>query len=114
MINGEKIQHFITSTGDVRFEIKLYDVDHLSIIDNGTQISNEALGVGSADLQDGANAYAYHIPEGILLYLKGSKTKRKTNRGFEKASVLDFTPSLLRYFDQPIPFYMQGQNSLFV
>ena len=43
LINGEKIQHFITSTGDVRFEIKLYDVDHLSIIDNGTQISNEAL-----------------------------------------------------------------------
>ena len=114
LINGEKIQHFITSTGDVRFEIKLYDVDHLSIIDNGTQISNEALGVSSVNLQDGANAYAYHIPEGILLYLKGSKTKRKTNRGFEKVSVLDFTPSLLQYFDQPIPFYMQGQNSLFV
>ena len=63
-INGEKMLHYyVTSTGDIRFEIKLYDTDELRISDDVGSVPANLVGLSIVDLQDGANAYAYHIPE---------------------------------------------------
>ena len=113
-INGEKIHYYVTSTGDIRFEIKLYDTDELRISDDVGSVPANLVGLSIVDLQDGANAYAYHIPEGILMYLNLSQLKNNFTYRFQKVSVLDFAPSLLNYFGCKVPQYMTGDSSLFI
>ena len=114
LINGKSINYFETSSGDIRFDIDLTDVDYLHIEDNGIQIPRNIIGLEIVDLQDASGSYAYHIPEGILLYFKPNSTQSKniTNK-WEKISVLDFAPSLINYFQGCVPSYMSGYNKIF-
>jgi len=110
-INGKNINIFETSTGDVRLEISLINQNSLSVFDGNMQIDPKKIGVDNVHLQDASSAYAYHIPEGILLHYKSRHKAEKDNiKTWQAVSALDFAPSLLKKFGKQIPSYMQKEN----
>jgi hypothetical protein len=114
-INEKKISYFITSSGDIRLDIDLTDINKLIVKDNNKIISNYDIGVNLVNLQDSSGAYAYHVPEGILVhYQPGKKCKIKTKNIWKKISVLDFAPSLIKSFKGTIPQHMSGNENLFI
>lgn len=114
-INGEKIKFFVTSSGDVRFEIALVEVDALTIYHDGKRISEKDLGVRIVNLQDAAGSYAYHIPQGILLhYIPKNYSAKENSHNWRPVSTLDFCPSLIKSFGIKKPDYMKGDQKLFL
>ena len=110
-INGKNINVFETSTGDIRLEISLINQSSLSVFDGNVQIDPKKIGVDNVHLQDASSAYAYHIPEGILLHYKsGHNAERDKIKTWQAVSALDFAPSLLKKFGKEIPSYMQKEN----
>lgn len=110
-INGQKITYHFTSTGDIRFEIILVDVEELEVLENGVKLNPYELGIEIVNLQDASGAYAYHIPHGILI-------KYTPNRAYSKdwrsVSTLDFCPSIIMSFGGDVPNYMKGDSGLFL
>jgi hypothetical protein len=110
-INGKNIDVFETSTGDIRLEIILTNQNSLSVHDGDVEIDPKQIGIDNVHLQDASSAYAYHIPEGILLHYKpGHHAGAKNNQTWETVSALDFAPSLMKKFGRAIPSYMQKEN----
>jgi hypothetical protein len=111
LINGQAIDVFETSTGDIRLEFRLVNQDSLSVYDGAKQIDPRQIGIDNVHLQDASGAYAYHIPQGILLhYQPGQPVARPGEKTWEPVSALDFAPSLLKKFAKEIPSYMQKDN----
>jgi len=110
-INGGKIHYYVTNTGDIRFDIKLYDTGELRISNDVGLVPANLVGLCNVDLQDGANTYAYHIPGEILMYLNLSQLKNNLSYRFKKVSFLGFAPSLLSHFGCKMPQYMTGDRS---
>ena len=114
LVNGKRINHYKTSSGDIRFDIHLTDIDELYVEDSGKKISPKEIGIENINLQDASGSYAYHIPQGIMLYYKPDKAKAGKRFGEWKAvSVLDFCPSLISNFGGQVPNYMKGDRTLF-
>ena len=110
-INGRHIEVFETSTGDIRLEIILVNQDALSVYDGDRPINPAHIGIANVHLQDASSAYAYHIPEGILLhYQSGQNVESQEDRSWRPVSALDFAPSLMKKFGVDIPSYMQKEN----
>jgi hypothetical protein len=110
-INDKKIKFHETSSGEIRLEIGLFNQEILTVLDKGKEINPKEIGIENVDLQDAAGAYAYHIPEGILLHYKPSmKLDKKNVKDWTSISVLDFAPSILNKFEKDIPSYMQKDN----
>ncbi len=113
-VNEKKVNFHVTSTNDVRFDLDLTNVDTLSVSENGEDISASEIGIEIVDLQDASGSYAYHIPQGILLHYQPEKPlNAKAGTNWDKVSVLDFAPSLIKKFEGRVPGYMQGENILF-
>lgn len=113
-INGKNIRQFITSTGDIRLDIKVENIDEISIYESGSSISPDEIGVEKINIQDASKAFAYHIPQGVLLHYNPlSLIPKRLNREWEKISVLDVAPSLIKSFNKKVPGYMKGDASLF-
>ncbi len=115
LINGKKIQYFLTHTGEIRFEIGLTNLPELIVTDNGTNISPSEIGIKNVDLQDAAGSYAYHVPEGILLHYTASKNSSKVDNEntWTEVSALDVAPSILAKFGKKAPSYM-NKEALFI
>lgn len=110
-INGENIHVFETSTGDIRLELFLANQASLSVVDGDQQIDPAQIGIDNVSLQDASSAYAYHIPEGILLHYKsGHHGQKQREEMWQSVSALDFAPSLMKKFALEIPSYMQKEN----
>lgn len=110
-INGRNIDVFETSTGDIRLEIILINQDSLSVYDGDIKIDPKQIGIDNVHLQDASSAYAYHIPEGILLHYKSSHfVENRSDKTWQPVSALDFAPSLMKKFSLEIPSYMQKEN----
>lgn len=110
-INGQNINVFETSTGDIRLEIILINQSSLSVYDGEIQIDPRKIGIDNVHLQDASSAYAYHIPQGILLHYKsGPQIEGQGNQSWQPVSALDFAPSLMKKFALDIPSYMQKEN----
>lgn len=113
-INNKKITTFVTSTGDIRLELKLDNPDFLDVYHGSTKIDPSQIGVSRVDIQDAAGANAYHIPQGILLNYDPTINLINTiEREWREVSVLDFAPSLLKQYSIPKKAYMVGDASLF-
>lgn len=111
LINGQNINVFETSTGDIRLDIDLVNQESLSIYNNNIKIDPKQIGIDNVHLQDAAGSNAYHIPEGILLHYKSNHNiKKQIDKTWKPVSVLDFTPSLMKKFTKKIPSYMQKEN----
>ena len=113
-INGKNINTFVTSSGDVRLSLKLTEVDNLNIQDSGKTINSNAIGVEIINLQDASGAYAYHIPDGILMHYASKNKVNHSNTEWTKISVLDFAPSIINSFGGVSPNYMNGDRNLFL
>jgi len=111
LINGEKIKISRTSTGDIKIELSVYNQNNISIEYDKKNIPSDLVGISLIDLQDAARAYAYHIPEGILIDYIPERIKVKKN--WTSISVLDFAPSILKSFSIKKPSYMDGDINLF-
>lgn len=113
-INDTVINYFVTSTGDIRFDINLTNIDRLQVHEAGREISPRDLGIELVELQDASGSYAYHIPKGILIRYNPAKIQRprKANQ-WGDLSALDFAPSLLKKFNCQIPAYMNGDSTVF-
>jgi hypothetical protein len=112
-VNDQKINFFKTSTGDIRFEVKLFNVEKIYIRENDVSILPKNIGIENINLQDASNAYAYHIPQGIILnYKPFNANKNKKNMHWNKVSVLDFAPSLIKSFNVDVPGYMRGEKNI--
>lgn len=110
-VNGKNINVFETSTGDIRLEISLINQSSLDVYDGDMKIDPGQIGIDNVHLQDASSAYAYHIPEGILLHYKsGRNVEKQKDQTWQPASVLDFAPSLMKKFALQIPSYMQKEN----
>ena len=110
-INGKNIDAFETSTGDIRLEISLTNQSSLSVYDGDVKIDPGQIGIDNVHLQDASSAYAYHIPEGILLHYKsGNNAQKQRDKIWRSVSALDFAPSLMKKFAIEIPSYMQKEN----
>lgn len=115
LINGEKMQYFLTAAGDIRFEIHQQNVDNLIISHDSQPINHFEIGISIVALQDAAGANAYHIPEGVLISYTGQGNKKPTSQTWEhNASTEDFAPSLLKKFNLNKRSYMLGRDDLFV
>jgi len=111
LINGQNINVFETSTGDIRLDISLIDQDSLSVYNDNIKIDPKQIGIDNVHLQDASGSYAYHIPEGILLHYKSSHNiEKQRNKTWKPVSVLDFAPSLMKKFAKEIPSYMKKEN----
>lgn len=113
LINGKKIEYFQTGTGEIRFVIDLINIDQLKVEDSGKSISPQSIGIENVDLQDASSAYAYHIPQGIMLHYKPSEAVDDRVSNWESISALDFCPSLINSFGGQVPSYMKGNKSIF-
>lgn len=113
-INGKNINTFLTSTGDIRLSLKLTEVDNLDIQDSGKTINSNAIGVEVINLQDASGAYAYHIPDGILMHYGPKNKVNHSDDEWTKISVLDFAPSIINSFGGISPNYMSGDKNLFL
>ena len=104
----------MTSTGDIRFDIKVDNIEEINIQENGLKVSSGDMGVEKINIQDASKAFAYHIPQGVLLhYNPYSNNETKTIKKWKQISVLDVTPSLIRSFNKQVPSYMNGDDKLF-
>ena len=113
-INGKNIRYHVTSTGDVRLDIKVENIDEIYIQENGLNVSPDEIGVEKINIQDASKAFAYHIPQGVLLhYNPCSSNPIKKNKKWNQISVLDIAPSLIRSFNKQVPSYMEGDVNLF-
>ena len=113
-VNGSNIRYSLTSTGDIRFEIKLINVNELYTSFRGKKISPDIVGLELVHLQDASGANAYHIPEGILLrYDPKSDKLNQEMSDWCKVSVLDVAPSVLKGYNLAMPDYMSGETGLF-
>lgn len=113
-VNGETLNYKIMENVGVQFDIHCFNQEAVNAIDgNGDTINPADLGLSVVHLQDAAAAYAYHIPEGILLEYDPSKTDPVPQSNWEHVSVLDVAPSLLKQFNVDKPGYMTGDDSLF-
>ena len=112
-INGQNVAFEITSTGDIKLELKCETFDKIEILENGKNIDPKTIGIELIDLQDAAGSYAYHIPEGILINYVPKKFSSKSVKNWETISVLDVAPSLLKKFGGEKPDYMVGDANLF-
>ncbi|MEO1530360.1 MAG: hypothetical protein AAFX06_33645 [Planctomycetota bacterium] len=113
-INGHPLECVVTSTGDVRFKVEIFDIDELDIRDNGVQLDPNSLGIEIIDLQDATGSYAYHIPEGILLHYKPARHNAPDGaKRWRSVSALDVCPSLISSFGGSVPGYMTGESGLF-
>lgn len=111
LINGKPIDIFETSTGDIRLEIRLVNQSTLSVFDGDRQIDPRQIGIDNVHLQDASGAYAYHIPEGILLHYRSAhRVENPANETWQPVSALDFAPSLMQKFGKSVPSYMQKEN----
>ena len=111
LINGKNINVFETSTGDFRLDIKLVNQNSLAVYNNNIKIDAKQIGIDNVHLQDASGSYAYHIPEGILLYYKSNcNIEKQRDKTWEPVSALDFAPSLLKKFSKEIPSYMKKEN----
>ena len=111
LINGQNIHVFETSTGDIRLQLRLVNQDSLSVYDSGVEIDPKQIGIDNVHLQDASSAYAYHIPEGILLHYKPSRhVEHQGDKVWQPVSALDFAPSLMKKFGKESPSYMQKEN----
>ena len=110
-VNGKNVNVFETSTGDIRLEISLINQSSLDVYDGDMKIDPGQIGIDNVHLQDASSAYAYHIPEGILLHYKsGRNVEKQKDQTWQPVSVLDFAPSLMKKFALQIPSYMQKEN----
>jgi hypothetical protein len=115
LINGQAIDVFETSTGDIRLELRLVNQDSLLVYDGNVQIDPGQIGIDNVNLQDASSAYAYHIPQGILLhYQSGQAVQNAADKAWGTVSALDFAPSLMKKFAKEIPSYMQKDNLFLV
>ena len=113
-INGKAIKTFITSTGDIRIETAQSSDETLYVCYNGKQIDHNQVGLKNVHLQDAAGAYAYHIPQGVLMDFNPSKSRsEKYMNVWTDVNVLDVAPSILKYFGVNKPSYMSGDTGLF-
>ena len=114
-VNSKKLNYNINSSGDVRFDINLSDISRLEVIQDGVNINPRLLGLELVNLQDATSAYAYHIPEGILIRYTPNKKYSNTSadNNWVNSSALDFCPSLLSSFGVDRPSYMVGDSTLF-
>ena len=110
---GSKINVEIHSTGDVRFDIFLFNVNTLEAYYKSQKLDPNQLGIRRVDLQDASGSNAYHIPEGLLIDYNPTSRGSLPNLIWEKLSVLEVAPSLLRYFGIPSRAYMQTDCGLF-
>jgi len=80
-INDSSINVHITKSGDIRLELSISNQSSLEILDDNKIIAPDKIGIDNINLQDASAAYAYHIPEGIMLHYNPKKIKsnqRKT------------------------------------
>lgn len=112
-INDKLIKSYHTSTGDIRLELKLENPEKIEIFHNGNIIDASTFGVSKVDIQDAAGAYAYHIPEGILIDYNPKLRDQHLTSCWKSVSVLDYAPSILNEFGVPKMPYMVGDNRLF-
>lgn len=111
-INDTTIDYKKISSGEIRFDINLFNAKNIVVKDGEKEIDPNDLGIRNISLQDASGSYAYHIPEGILLHYK-PKLQRNSDI-WRKVSTLDFAPSLLSKFRLSYPNYMKGDNKLFI
>ncbi|MDC0213236.1 hypothetical protein OAL14_00345 [Gammaproteobacteria bacterium] len=111
-INGKPIKYFVSSTGDVRFEVKLMNAKSVEVRFNERIVDLNELGLSNVDIQDAAGANAYHIPEGILLKYDPRESWKKKESAWDAISVLDFAPSMMNHFGFKTASYMRGEVSL--
>lgn len=110
-INDRKLSWSLTSTGEIRLSSGIYNQDLLVVRDNGMVVDPDNIGISNIHLQDASGAYAYHIPEGILLkYDPKLPPENVKNEEWLNVSALDFAPSILNKFNQKLPSYMKGDN----
>jgi hypothetical protein len=110
-INGHPIKYTVTSTGEIRFDFCLSNATEVFATDRGVSIDPAILGVQNVSLQDAAGAYAYHIPEGLLIdYMPDVTCDNSEDTPWRQFSVLDFAPSLLQMFDADVPAHMKGDE----
>ena len=110
-INSKKIEYFKTSSGDVRLDINLMNQVKLEVNEGGVSINPDDIGIKNVDLQDASGSYAYHIPEGILLYYNADMDLRSRNKqDWRSVSSIEFAPSLLKKFNVDKPSYMDDSQ----
>ena len=112
-INGTKIEYEILDTGDVRFQINCINKETLITFQGNETVDSSNIGIENVNLQDASGAYAYHIPQGILLEYLPKHQNRKVGNSWEALSVLDIAPSILNEFNISPPEYMKGERKVF-
>jgi hypothetical protein len=83
-----------------------------SVIIGGTELTFEDAGIGFMPHEDGVNCTAQHIPEGSLVVFKPS-VEKIGSRSVDRISTVDIAPSILHYFNLPVPSYMRGNPRIF-
>jgi hypothetical protein len=110
-INGSTIKVSHTASDEVRIDISLNNQNSIEIKDGNKIIEPHEIGIENINLQDGASAYAYHIPEGIMIHYNPANLSQSNNdRKWKTISALDFAPSILSKFALEVPSYMQNEN----
>jgi len=110
-INGSSVDINRLQSGEIRFSTSLQNQPSIEIMDGNKIVSPSEIGIENVDLQDASGAYAYHIPEGILMHYDPSSTNQnKKQNTWTSMSALDFAPSLLRKFGLKRPSYMSKEN----
>lgn len=93
--------------------MKLDNPERIEIYHNGNRVESSKIGVSKVDIQDAAGAYAYHIPEGILLDYNPKLRDQHLTGLWKRVSVLDYAPSILKEFGLSKMPYMVGDSRLF-
>ena len=110
-INGSSIEVTFTASDEVRLSLSLYNQISIEVSDGNQIIDPNLIGIENINLQDGARAYAYHIPQGVLMHYNPNKLNQTRKiEEWATVSALDFAPSLLSRFGLESPSYMVKEN----
>jgi hypothetical protein len=114
-INGHKISYNVVSSGEVRFDFSLENIDKVTVLDKNVLIDSKIIGINNFKIQDESGSYAYHIPQGVLIEYIPNKMKIQNKIShWQEVSALDFAPSLIRAHCGNLPAYMTGNSQLFL
>ena len=87
------------------------DPDEEVALVGGSEMALKDLGIVNQEVQDGAGANGYHVPEGTFFIY--DPTRNYEPGGVrEQVSTLDVAPFFLDLFHQPVPSYMRRPGAI--
>jgi hypothetical protein len=110
-INGNAVELVDLGNNVFQFSIGQVNLDDTSthIRLDGQKCNLSELGMANVRIDDESGAYAYHIPQGILLVYDPSNPK---GQDCGSISTQDIAPSILANFSVPRPAYMRPAFNL--